>query len=159
MHSPKRPHQTYTLGLDIGIASVGAALIGSERILALHVRTFDRAETAKEGESLNKIRRESRLTRRRIQRRAHRLLRLRRLFKRRGLTSGTETSAFIGSGSPWELRAEGLDRRLESVEWAAALYHLVKHRGFQSSRKSEVQADEKAGQMLSSVNQNQQLLA
>ena len=52
----------YTLGLDIGMASVGAALLLPEeqRILALHVRTFDKAETAKEGESLNKIRRDSR---------------------------------------------------------------------------------------------------
>ena len=63
----------YTLGLDIGMASVGAALLTESRILALHVRTFDKAETAKEGESLNKIRRDSRLTRRRIRRRAFRL--------------------------------------------------------------------------------------
>ncbi|MGK2915804.1 MAG: hypothetical protein ACSLE5_15385, partial [Porticoccaceae bacterium] len=52
----------YTLGLDIGIASVGAALLTENHIIALHVRTFDKAETAKEGESLNKIRREARLT-------------------------------------------------------------------------------------------------
>lgn len=158
MSKPILPHQSYTLGLDIGIASVGAALLGKERIHELHVRTFDRAETAKEGESLNKIRRESRLTRRRLQRRAHRLLRLRRLFKRQGLTAGTDTSAFTSSSSPWQLRAEGLDRLLSPAEWAASLYHLIKHRGFQSNRKSEIKADEKAGQMLSGVNQNRQLL-
>lgn len=152
------PRQPYTLGLDIGIASVGAALLGKQRIIGLHVRTFDRAETAKEGESLNKIRRDSRLTRRRLQRRAHRLLRLRRLFKRYGLISDTDISAFTSDISPWRLRAEGLDRQLAPTEWAATLYHLVKHRGFQSNRKSEVKADEKAGQMLSSVNQNRQLL-
>ena len=58
--------QSYSLGLDIGMASVGAALLADDHIIALHVRTFDKAETAKEGESLNLIRRESRLTRRRI---------------------------------------------------------------------------------------------
>ena len=63
---------SYTLGLDIGNASVGAALLGEDKILGLHVRTFDRAETAKDGVSLNLIRRESRLTRRRIHRRSHR---------------------------------------------------------------------------------------
>ena len=63
----------YTLGLDIGMASVGAALLACDHIIALFVRTFDKAETAKEGESLNKIRRDARLTRRRIRRRAHRL--------------------------------------------------------------------------------------
>ena len=148
----------YTLGLDIGNASVGAAVLGVDRILGLHVRTFDRAETAKEGESLNKIRREARLTRRRLQRRAHRLLRLRRLFKRQGLIPTTETSAFTNTASPWHLRAEALHRLLEPAEWAAVLYHLVKHRGFQSNRKSEAKADEKAGQMLSNVNENRRKL-
>jgi CRISPR-associated endonuclease Csn1 len=125
----------------------------------LHVRTFDKAETAKEGESLNKIRRDSRLTRRRIRRRAHRLVRLARLMKRVGLISDANPEAFVLPGvSPWDMRADGLDRLLEPKEWAGALYHLVKHRGFQSNRKSEAKADEKAGQMLSGVGRNQALL-
>jgi CRISPR-associated endonuclease Csn1 len=151
----------YTLGLDIGMASVGAALLlpDQQRILALHVRTFDKAETAKEGESLNKIRRDSRLTRRRIRRRAHRLLRLARLLKRTGLIESANPDAFALPGvSPWDLRAAGLDRLLEPKEWATVLYHMVKHRGFQSNRKSEAKADEKAGEMLSGVNRNQALL-
>ncbi|MFZ3041025.1 MAG: type II CRISPR RNA-guided endonuclease Cas9, partial [Thiobacillus sp.] len=147
--------QPYTLGLDIGMASVGAALLTEQRILALHVRTFDKAETAKEGDPLNKTRRESRLTRRRIRRRAHRLLRLVRLFKRTGLITEAHPEAFALAGvSPWDLRAEGLNRLLIPVEWAAVLYHLVKHRGFQSTRKSEAKEDEKAGQMLSGVAAN-----
>ncbi len=48
--------QFYTLGLDIGIASVGAALLDKDRIIALHVRTFEKGETSKKGESLNKMR-------------------------------------------------------------------------------------------------------
>lgn len=157
MQAPSKAE--YTLGLDIGMASVGAALITHERILALHVRTFDKAETAKEGESLNVIRREARLTRRRIRRRAHRLLRLRRLFKRTGLLDSQDPAALFTGKSPWMLRAEGLDRRLASTEWGAALYHLVKHRGFQSSRKSEAKADEKTGQMLSGISRIKELLA
>lgn len=150
---------SYTVGLDIGMASVGAALLSGTRILGLHVRAFDKAETAKEGDPLNKIRREARLTRRRIRRRAHRLLRLCRLFKREGLIERAEPQAFyLSETSPWTLRAEGLDRRLSGKEWAAVLYHLVKHRGFQSNRKSEASADEKAGQMLSGVSANQKRL-
>lgn len=145
----------YTLGLDIGMASVGAALLADDHIMALHVRTFDKAETAKEGESLNRIRREARLTRRRIRRRAYRLLRLRRLFTQQGLSDSNEPGELDTTRSPWSLRAEGLDRRLEDREWAAVLYHLVKHRGFQSNRKSEIAADEKVGQMLSGVSANQ----
>jgi CRISPR-associated endonuclease Csn1 len=148
--------QPYTLGLDIGMASVGAALLAEQRILGLHVRTFDKAETAKEGDPLNKTRREARLTRRRIRRRAHRLLRLVRLFKQTGLIAEARPEAFALPGvSPWDLRAEGLDRLLAPAEWAAVLYHIVKHRGFQSTRKSEAKDDEKTGQMLSGVAANQ----
>ena len=145
----------YVLGLDIGIASVGAALLTDDQIHALHVRTFNAAETAKEGESLNLIRREARLTRRRIRRRTFRLTRLRRLFKREGLIASHAAEAFATTTSPWELRAEGLESKLEPHEWAATLYHIIKHRGFQSNRKSEVKEDEKAGQMLSGVSANQ----
>lgn len=150
---------SYTLGLDIGMASVGAALLNTDSIKALHVRTFDKAETAKEGDSLNLVRRESRLTRRRIRRRAFRLLRLRRLFKREGLLVSSEPSALIyTSATPWQLRAKALDERLTGKELAIVLYHLVKHRGFMSNRKSEATSDEKAGQMLSGVKANQALM-
>jgi CRISPR-associated endonuclease Csn1 len=155
---PKNPQPGYTLGLDIGMASVGAALLTDDRIIALFVRTFDKAETAKEGESLNKIRRDARLTRRRIRRRAHRLLRLRRLFKRVGLTGSQEAISFSCPLSPWQLRSEGLDRLLSPSEWAATLYHLVKHRGFQSNRKSEAKTNAKVGEMLGGVTANQQRL-
>jgi CRISPR-associated endonuclease Csn1 len=152
-------NKIYTFGLDIGMASVGAALLTDDQILALHVRTFDKAETAKEGNPLNQTRRESRLTRRRIRRRAFRLLRLRRLFKRIGLVTSANTESFnLPDQQPWELRVAGLDRVLTPTEWAAVLYHIVKHRGFQSNRKSEEKADEKAGQMLSGVNRNKALL-
>lgn len=147
----------YVLGLDIGMASVGAALLSDQHILALHVRTFDKAETADKGESLNSIRRAARSTRRRLRRRSYRLLRLRRLFEREGLTL-TADNSYATSASPWTLRAEGLDRRLTNQEWGIALYHLIKHRGFQSNRKSEAASDEKVGEMLSGVSANKRLM-
>ena len=53
------------LGLDVGIASVGAAVnLGQEMIEGLYVRAFDKAEVAKTGESLNAVRREARGVRR-----------------------------------------------------------------------------------------------
>ena len=149
------PTQTgYVLGLDIGIASVGAALLKADSILALHVRAFDKAETAKEGEPLNLIRRSARSSRRRLRRRAFRLLRLRRLLKRQGVTPSRQ-AAPTATTSPWQLRADGLSCALAPDEWASVLYHLVKHRGFQSNRKSEAKADEKVGRMLGGVSANQ----
>lgn len=152
----KSPAQDYVLGLDIGVASVGAALLGSNHIVGLHVRAFDKAETADKGESLNAIRRAARLTRRRIRRRAFRLLRLRRLLKREGLLVSHDPAEFDSTVSPWQLRVEGLDRKLDDHEWATVIYHIIKHRGFQSNRKSEAKSDEKAGEMLSGVDANQQ---
>ena len=150
----------YTLGLDIGIASVGAALINSDQIIALHVRTFEKAETAKEGESLNKIRREARGKRRTLRRRVFRLSCLRKIFVREGLWESNNINNLIPDDkSPWQLRAEGLQRRLSKKEWAIVIYHIVKHRGFQSNRKSEIKTDEKAGKMLSGVKRNQSSMA
>lgn len=79
----------YDLGLDIGIASVGWCVLGENRIIDLGVRCFDKAETEK-GEALNKVRRDNRLTRRRLHHRRVRLLRLSRLLKHEGLIANLE---------------------------------------------------------------------
>jgi len=133
----------YRLGLDIGIASVGWSLIGANRIIDLGVRIFDRAETT-DGESLNKVRRDSRLMRRRLRHRAIRLLRVSRLLKREGLITDTMlfSKQIPGTESPWRLRLEGLDRLLSPEEWARVIYHLCKHRGFWFQRKSEAENSE-----------------
>lgn len=134
----------YTLGLDIGIASVGWCLLGETRIIDLGVRAFDKAETAKEGDPLNLTRRTARLTRHRLAQRAWRLKKLTRELKRHGLIDSPhffkpENPAMV---SPWLLRVQGLDRKLESDEWARVIYHLCKHRGFHwVSRAEEKQAD------------------
>lgn len=145
----------YTLGLDIGNASVGAALLADDHIIALHVRAFDRAETAKEGKPLNQTRREKRLARRRLRRKRFRLVRLRRLLHREGLIDSPDQANFQGTDGPWTLRGDALDRKLSSKEWAATIYHIVKWRGFQSNRKSELAADKEVGQMLSGMTANQ----
>lgn len=134
-----------TIGLDIGIASVGWAVLGESRIVDLGVRCFDKAETAKEGESLNLARRTARLMRRRLRRRAWRLTKLARLLKREGLISEInilKQQPVKGFKTPnlWKLRVEALDRKLDAEEWARALYHLVKHRGFHWISRAEAKA-------------------
>lgn len=134
----------YTLGLDIGIASVGWCVLGTDRIIDLGVRAFDKAETAKEGDSLNLVRRSARLMRRRLRRRAWRLTKLARLLKRQGLIDDTRIfqPQHPFPDSLWQLRADGLDRLLNAEEWARVIYHLCKHRGFHwTSRAEEKQAD------------------
>ena len=129
-------------GLDIGIASVGWAILGENRIIDLGVRCFDKAETAKEGEPLNLARRTARLLRRRLRRRAWRLTKLARLLKREGLIADVNVlkqQPTKGFKIPnlWQLRVDGLDRRLDAGEWARVIYHLVKHRGFHWMSKAE----------------------
>jgi CRISPR-associated endonuclease Csn1 len=147
----------YIFGLDIGIASVGWSVMGETRIVDLGVRCFDKAETAKEGDPLNLTRRQSRLLRRRLYRRAWRLTKLARLLKREGLIN--EARLFSKSPSfnepdqtgksfvagAWELRRDGLDRLLNPTEWARVIYHLCKHRGFHwTSKAEEAKADSDA---------------
>ena len=78
----------YILGLDIGISSVGWAMVEIDnaenpiRLIDFGVRVFERAEVPKTGDSLAAARRLARSVRRLTRRRAHRLLRARRLLKR-----------------------------------------------------------------------------
>ena len=145
-------------GLDIGIASVGWAVLSEKHIINLGIRCFDKAETAKEGDPLNLQRRTARLLRRRLYRRAWRLTKLARLLKREGLISDArlfaESPGFTEIQSSdttdkrkqltntWDLRRQGLDRLLTSLEWARVIYHLCKHRGFHwASKAEELKAD------------------
>ncbi len=138
---------TYSLGLDIGIASVGWCVLGEERVMDLGVRAFDKAETAKEGDSLNLVRRQARLMRRRLYRRAWRLTKLARLLKRYELIDDVQA---LGPEHPfhaslWQLRVAGLDRLLTLEEWARVIYHLCKHRGFHWVSRAEEKAAEGDG--------------
>ena len=167
----KQKLQRYILGLDLGIASVGWAVVWVDEdenpigLLDCGVRTFERAEVPKTGDSLASARRLARSVRRLIRRRAHRLLRLRRLLKREGLLTAADFDAEgLLQGVPvhaWQLRVEGLDRKLEAKEWAAVLLHLVKHRGYLSQRKSEMQETDgksELGRLLAGVAENYKLL-
>lgn len=139
----KNDHLPYNLGLDIGIASVGWAVLGQQHIIDLGVRIFDRAETT-DGESLNKARRDARLVRRRLRRRAWRLLKLARLLKRQGLIE--DSKLFLKktpiTQSLWQLRVDGLERLLTGEEWARVIYHICKHRGFWFALKSDAEGSE-----------------
>lgn len=152
----------YVLGLDLGIASVGWAIVEIDedgnpiRLIDVGVRTFDTAEVPKTGESLALARRLARSARRLVQRRASRLKKAKRLLKTEGLLLSTEEKL---PHQVWQLRVEGLDRQLDRQEWAAALLHLIKHRGYLSQRKNESKSDNKElGALLSGVETNHQLL-
>lgn len=154
-------------GLDIGIASIGWAAVDEEEeiaLLGLGSRIFVSAEVPKTGESLAKPRREARGMRRRIRRRAHRMWRIRQLFLRIGLAASDEALEDLHTTTaddltPWLLRTDGLNSKLNQRDWARVLLHIAKHRGFKSNRKSEA-SDEKSegGKLLKGVTGNAKLL-
>ncbi|HDR0922862.1 type II CRISPR RNA-guided endonuclease Cas9 [Pasteurella multocida] len=155
---------SYILGLDLGIASVGWAVVEINEnedpigLIDVGVRIFERAEVPKTGESLALSRRLARSTRRLIRRRARRLLLAKRFLKREGILSTTDLEKGLPNQA-WELRVAGLERRLSAIEWGAVLLHLIKHRGYLSKRKNESQTNNKElGALLSGVAQNHQLL-
>lgn len=132
-------------GIDLGIASCGWAVLRhptpgdpSGEIVAMGSWIFDVPETDKERTPTNQIRRGNRLLRRVIRRRAQRMGEIRRLFAQHGLLAGNEPDALKRAGlDPWELRARGLDKPLSPAEFAVALGHIAKRRGFKSARKGK----------------------
>ncbi|MDR0769610.1 MAG: type II CRISPR RNA-guided endonuclease Cas9 [Burkholderiales bacterium] len=134
-----------TFGFDIGIASVGWCVLGEDHIVGLGARCFDPSEDEK-GEPHNQKRRAARVARNRLHMRRWRLRQLLRLFCDAGIISKADPQLLVTPPrtkhepemGPWQLRAQGLGRPLEPIEWARVLYHLVKHRGFEFFRKSEI---------------------
>ncbi len=156
----------YSIGLDIGIASVGwAAVLLDEmdrpsHILDMNVRIFTKAEEAKKGESLAKPSRDFRSQRRRNSRKKLRIRDIKYLFEQNHLISQNEFEArYYKKGLPdvYYLRTKALDERLSDEELAQILLHIAIHRGFKSNRKSEAKEDEN-GKVLNSIKANEALM-
>lgn len=156
---------SYRIGLDIGITSVGWAVIEIDsndepkRIINLGTRIFNAAENPKDGSSLAKPRREARSVRRRLRRHSHRLERIKNLIiENKLLTKESLEKLFTGKLSDiYSIRVESLDRKIDNNEFARLLIHLAQRRGFISNRKSDA-ADKEAGLLLNAVKQNKELL-
>jgi CRISPR-associated endonuclease Csn1 len=181
-HFPRVIDEALTLGIDIGIGSCGLALIHHsekdkpiirgfsempDRISFLGVRTFDVPETKeKTGPKLkNPERRQARLLRRGIARRAQRMRYIRILLKAEGLlptdysVDSQEWKKQHEAATPWEWRVEALENKLDPWSWAAVLIHFAKHRGFRSNRKSDLASKGEKGGTLESSKANHEALA
>ena len=138
-----------TLGLDIGIASVGWGLINTEtqEIVDGAVRLFS-VGTAEE----NQDRRSKRGARRGKRRHQHRLQELSQLFEKYKYPATPQSIE-----NPYELRVKGLTESLTAEQLTTALYHLLKHRGIsylegQSLEAFEVEGDGYATQLANNLN-------
>ena len=110
----------YILGLDIGVASVGYAIIDENyNVLISGVRLF-REGTAED----NVARRGFRSSRRSVRRSRHRLDRLTELLSSVLGVSGVQSYTNL-----YEVRVRGLSNKLSPDELFAAIIQLAKHRG------------------------------
>ncbi len=133
-----------TLGLDVGITSVGFCLIDKTKnnikLMGSHI--FDAAEHPKDGSSLALPRREARGLRRIISRRNLRKNSLLKLLQSHSIADTDKIKEHYKL-SPWELRKDGLYRKLNDLEFCKAMYHIAKHRGFKSNRKEIAKSKDK----------------
>lgn len=159
----------YALGLDIGIASVGWAVLQNDhngepiRVWDLGVRIFDKAEQPKTGASLALPRREARSARRRLRRHRHRLERIRCLLEKDGIMSAADIEEMYARGgfakSPYELRVQALDTPLTREETARVLIHLAQRRGYRSNSTAEAAKDEKeTGKVKTALEENRRCM-
>lgn len=163
----------YVLGLDVGIASIGWAVVKlAEGVNAelkpvaiekMGVRVFTKAENPKTGEALALPRRLARGQRRRIHRRAHRMQSIKNGLVKAEMISEKDLAGLFQltdtDSSPWQLRYEGLSRKLSRREWGRVLIHIAKHRGFKSNRRGEANTDNKETKgLLGGVAENSKLL-
>lgn len=156
----------YGIGLDIGIRSIGWAVLSLNQkdepngIVDLGVGIFDKAEILNTGESLAKPRRDARSQRRRTRRRGHRIERVENLLANRGLINIEKfKQRYYMKNLPdiYQLRYRALDEIISNDELGQILVYMAKHRGFKSNRKSEMK-DSETGKLLTGIKENENIM-
>lgn len=136
----------YRIGLDIGITSIGFAVIENDdfgdprRVIEMNSVIFPRAEAPDTGASLAKPRRDKRGIRRNNRRKQFRKHRTKQYFLKHNLITQKEIdTAFNDSGNRtvYDIRVDALDKLISNQELFRLTYFFVGHRGFKSNRKSD----------------------
>ncbi len=153
----------YVLGLDLGITSIGWAVLGIDdngdttHIIDTNVTILEKMEDDK-GNLKNAGRREARGARRLIRRRAHRVKRVKQLLKN-DLKIDMDDFYNIPNKiqiNPYTLKVKGLNSKLSKEELSIILVHYAKHRGYRSNRKNDKTNEDSA--LLGQINNNEKIL-
>ena len=151
----------YGIGLDIGIASVGWAVVALNEnaepygLIRCGSRIFDKAEEPQKGDSLAAPRRKARSARRRLRRRSLRKADLYELMEKNGLPGKAEIEQAVQAGhlpDVYALRVQALDGPVTALDFARILLHLMQRRGFRSNRKAD--DAQKDGKLLQAIDAN-----
>lgn len=159
------------LGLDIGISSLGWAVVDydkenslNNKIIKSGVRIFTIAENPKTGESLALPRRVARGSRRTNKRKKQRIKAIKNLFIKYLNLSKDEIfgkdNIFNSKKQKdvWQLRDKALKRELTVIEIARVLTHIAKRRGYKSNRKVDELGNSDGKKVLSAIEENKKLL-
>ncbi|MBE6379569.1 MAG: type II CRISPR RNA-guided endonuclease Cas9 [Lentisphaerae bacterium] len=179
----------FTLGLDLGISSVGWALLREDcskrELVAWGSRIFEPGVEGTEndiavGKGVSRCaeRRLKKALRTQYSRRRRRKKDLLDLLIANGLLPENVDSAFfcridnrllmlmpkeerarLGHVLPYLFRKMALDRVLEKHELGRALYHLAQRRGYLSNRKQELKDQDETGKVKSGINALKQAMA
>lgn len=124
----------YYLGLDVGIGSIGWAVIDlkKKRIEDFGVRLFESGEDVHDKKSFCQQRRTKRGIRRLYRRRSHRKQRLKNYLNVIGLTSTEKINYYYetADNNVIQLRYKGLSEKLSPEEITACLIHICNNRGY-----------------------------
>lgn len=140
----------YNIGLDIGIASVGWAVLDnvSGSIDDLGVRLF----SARNSDN-NADRRSARSSRRLLRRRVTRLSDAKKVLT----NAGFNRDRTFDHVSPYEIRVRGLNERLEKGEIYRAVTHIVKRRGISYLDEESLDVQSEGQTFKHEVNRNAEL--
>lgn len=154
-----------TLGLDLGIGSVGWCLFEDDsygnpaKIVDIGSFVYNQIEDGKTGKTENIIRRQKRNMRRQRRRKERRLEAGRALFQKY-FSKDFSTILFDKEENPFVIKVKGLSEKLTTEELMIALYHYLKYRGFKSNRKvdDENTKDSDEKKMLAKYKETEQKL-
>lgn len=145
----------YGIGLDIGIGSVGYAVISrtnnlDARIENIGVRLFDSGENIRQKASNAQERRGYRSTRRLLRRRKHRKERIKKFFLKIKLMNEMQLKAWQeqnGNQNVLQTRIKGLNEKLTPEEILDCIIHICNRRGYrefydEDSKKENADKDE-----------------
>lgn len=150
----------YTLGLDIGVASIGWAVVDFEnQFIDSGVRVFpagiDKFNTPKESHG-NQDRRIHRGARRLNRRKAQRKALLKTCLKELGWMPEDQKDYDSWTAlNVYELRSRAIQEQIDLSELGRILLHFSKLRGFLSLRKSAENLDKKSKGMLGAISELQ----
>ncbi|MCK6614914.1 MAG: type II CRISPR RNA-guided endonuclease Cas9 [Ignavibacteriaceae bacterium] len=152
------------LGLDLGVSSIGWALVDSEekKILGMGTRIVPlTTDDTKEFSSGNAISKNQARTQKRTQRKGYDRYQLRRKYlieklKANGMLPGEELTG-LNKLDLWKLRSNGVSEKLSLQEIGRVLLHLNQKRGYKSSR-SDANLDKKDTEYVAEVKSRHQQL-